>query len=90
MKTDEYIVINKTKLEERLKALQKENAQAFTTEERFITQRAFNELNKIKSNSIQLTPLLEDAFNEAREYRMKNVFKHDIAKDYINNLKLDI
>jgi len=88
---DEYIVINKKKLEERLEVLEIVEAQQVGNLNEHIARGERKALeNILSSNSTKLTLLLENSFNEAREYRMKNVFKHDIAKDYINNLKLDI
>lgn len=100
---NEYIIISKTAIQQRIEELEKMKIKTSNEDEKGFNQKVWNDLihdselmseyktlKKILSQSTPLIPEIEKAFNEAREYRMKNVFKHDIAKDYISNLKLDI
>lgn len=107
MKTDEYIVINKTKLEERLEVLEIVEAQQVGNLNEHIARGERKALeNILSSKSTQLTPLLQNAFDESRrqhswaggnlygdgynEEQDLTDFKYSTSQDYINNLKLDI
>lgn len=95
MKIDEYIVINLSKLKERIEELENdEDGKSDISEQEVIEE--------IISNSTQLTPLLENAFTKGERYgwdsqksignieEMKEKIKFQSLEDYINNLKLDI
>ena len=116
---DEYIVINKTKLKERIENCNKQIsilqrlAHNQKDRELEITNIAIGKnysekdtLFELQSNSTQLTPLLQNAFDESRrqhswaggnlygdgynEEQDLTDFKYSTSQDYINNLKLDI
>ena len=88
----EYVIINRKKLQQRIEETEKEYSivmNKYPLDKQFLDGRRTS-FKEVLSNSIELIPEIEKAFDEAREYRMKNVFKHDEAIDYINQLKLDI
>lgn len=87
---DEYIIINKSVLEKRIKELEQQAVSFIPSHEATICYKKLDELKQILSQSTPLISEIEKAFDKAREYRMKNVFKHDIAKDYIKQLTLKI
>ena len=111
MKIDEYIVINLSKLKERIEELESKIVPNPNFDNEidnynllFIAKQ--NELKQILSKSTQLTPLLQNAFDESRrqhswaggnlygdgynEEQDLTDFKYSTSQDYINNLKLDI
>lgn len=85
-----YRIVNEETIQKRIEELEQLRENSETREEWHDNNGRIIEAQDILSNSIPLIPEIEKAFNEAREYRMKNVFKHDIVKDYISQLKLDI
>lgn len=102
MKIDEYIVINLSKLKERIEELESKIVPNPNFDNEidnynllFIAKQ--NKLKQILSNSTQLTPLLQNAFDAGDRYRYwenngSRSCPSDILdkQDYINNLKLDI
>lgn len=99
---DEYIIINKTAIENRIAELESKivpnpnfDSEIDSYNLLFMTKQ--NELNKILSQSIPLIPEIEKAFDAGDRYRYwenndsRNIPSHIIDKeDYISNLKLDI
>lgn len=83
---EEYIVINLSKLKERIEELEKqpystpENSLSKTTEKRI--------LKDFLSNSTPLNPLLENAFDANK--CCNDCDKLTNKEDYINNLKIEI
>ena len=80
---NEYIIVNKTTIEKRIKELEKEEIFSINNFAKI------GELKQILSQSTPLVPVLEDAFDKG--WDGKGEFWLDKKKkDYISNLKLDI
>jgi len=81
---DEYIIINKTAIQNRIEELLKNNYRAFSE------HVELDILREILSQSTPLIPEIEKSIN----YGIRKSFgskKHSqIRQDYISNLKLDI
>jgi len=78
----EYIVVNKTKLLERIAELKENNISLFQTTINF---GLANELfESVVNNSTPLEPIVSDAWTDGAEKY------YDSKEEYINNLKLDI
>lgn len=95
---DEYIIINRTVLEKRIKELETIEAELISKRMSYSSTRAkIDELISLLSQSIPLIPEIEKAFDAGDRYRYwenndsRNIPSHIIDKeDYISNLKLDI
>lgn len=94
---DEYIIINRTALEKRIKELEEQLKTLGDTYEEEIHAHGYlsgeiNQLKKIMSQSTPLIPEIKkslfDAFTDAPERGTKEYAKY--VSDYISNLKLDI
>ena len=94
MNKDEYVIINKTKLLQKIEEL---------TEKMLIddlidmgaTHSIIIYLERVLSNSIELIPEIEKAFDASKittgmNQRNQFAYKYKNSKDYISNLKLDI
>ena len=99
---DEYIVVNKIKLLERITELRKINSSMY---ENSINSNLANELvESVVNNSIPLEPIVSNAcnaggniccsnsfYNDSEErYEVNEIAINEEISDYINNLKLDI
>ena len=94
----EYIIINKTAIQQRIEELEKERKKlnrfidttTYTTLDNLIKQ-----LQNILSQSTPLIPQIEKAFDEGAKLKWEGILikKSELEQqkqDYISNLKLDI
>lgn len=88
---DEYIIINKSVLKQRIENLEKESVSFIPAHEATICYKKLDELKQILSQSTPLIPIVEKAF-DAGENNINttgNRFNRNGKQDYISNLKLD-
>jgi len=102
---DEYIIINRTVLEKRIKELETIEAELISKRMSYSSTRAkIDELISLLSQSIPLIPEIEKAIQFGKDIQRENTFLnnfdgvsyidyHDTTTEtyeYISNLKLDI
>lgn len=100
MNKDEYVISNRIKIEERIGELEKVEQQQVGNLNAYIARGEIRGLKQVLSNSIELIPEIEKAYNEAFDNGITASFSDSVAdmklilkddrEDYINQLKLDI
>ncbi len=100
MNKDEYVIINRTKLQQKIEELEKELIEIqFKDNVEVLFTNIGSRLNTYKevlSNSIELIPEIEKAFDEGKEAYLESTFSNsgsfynEIKEDYIKQLTLNI
>lgn len=92
---DEYIIINRTALEKRLKELKYQRQVEPDNHTQSYLNGKIKQLDEILSQSTPLIHIIENAFDAGQKYGEDNACNaeidlHNNKQDYISNLKLDI
>ena len=92
---NEYVIINKTKIEERIKELEQIEHQQVGNLNGYIALGQKRALKQILSESTPLIPEIEKSIDKGYDFARQNLYKADNTlqpkvKEYITNLKLDI
>jgi len=89
---NEYIIINKTAIEKRIKELIYEKYQSISREHILTLDTQIEVLKQIMSQSIPLIPEIEKSYDAGSyNHHSQHTEKYDgQKKDHISNLKLDI
>lgn len=95
---EEYVIINRTKIEEKIKELKNQRDNEHKKGHNKSALRYENmilELKQILSESTPLIPEIEKSIDKGYDFARQNLYKADNTlqpkvKEYITNLKLDI
>jgi hypothetical protein len=89
---NEYIIVNKTALENRIKELIYEKYQSISREHIIRLSTQIIVLEQIMSQSTPLIPKIEKAFEAGRKLTLDSFEEEDFQdyENHISNLKLDI
>jgi hypothetical protein len=89
--TEEYIIINRTAIQQRIEELKKYSIERNLSTIEFATyNHTILELKEILSQSTLLIPEIEKAFYGGQRSLKEKVLPKKTSQDYISNLKLDI